>query len=284
MELYIEDIYSKKVPEPVAPTKKQLSFWSIAGIEATLFTVAGFGIAIYSAIRTGGLFYIMETLLLRKFQLPQIVSDVFSLSAMITSLGAFELFVLADGFSKGREQIGLKRSNVGLFASLGVIVIAGMFTGLGLIPNLDPIIEITFYTAIAIGTAFAGGLVALYSGQNIGFTFAKVESERARLISEHQGLYKTWRDGAIEAYKSNRGALEENEYKLFLEDMITNKSSNATAEKELEKFDKEYVNFLQTSLENYYKKNNRVLTLEELTGLGISEKYAKAALDKFGKR
>lgn len=219
IDSYIEDIYSKKVPEPEYPSKNDLSFWKIAGIEATLFTISGIAIVIYSAIRTGGLFYIMETLLLREFNLPDALISTFSLSSMITSLGAFELYVLADGFSKGKENKNLKRSNIGLFSSLGVIVLAGVFTGLGLVPNLNETFKMIFYTTIAIITAIAGGLVALYSGENIGFTVLRVEKTRDRLIKSHTDNYLKWKENAIKSYQASRYAIGSKKSNDFIENL-----------------------------------------------------------------
>jgi hypothetical protein len=128
IEAYIKNIYAKKVNEPLYPSGEELSFWRIAGIEAIMFTIAGFGIAIFSSVRTGGLFYILETLLLTKYNLGSGITTGLSLTSMITSLLAFELYVLADGFTEGRENHSVVRSKIGVMASLGVIVVAGVFT------------------------------------------------------------------------------------------------------------------------------------------------------------
>jgi hypothetical protein len=229
IDSYIEDIYSKKVPEPTSPNKNDLSFWRIAGIEATLFTIAGIAIAIYSAIRTGGLFYIMESLLLREFGLPEALINTFSLSAMITSLGAFELYVLADGFSKGRENKNLKRSEIGLYASLGVIVLAGIFTGLGLVPQLSDTFKVIFYSIIAVTTAISGGLVALYSGQNIGYTVLRVEKAREKMLKMHSENYQKWKEGAVKSYQTSRYALGSKKSNNFIESLNNIKKQKTKA-------------------------------------------------------
>jgi len=63
IQRYIDEFYSIKVPPPNSPTKKDLSFWNIVGLEATLYTIAALGGVVVSSVRTGGLFYILEQLL-----------------------------------------------------------------------------------------------------------------------------------------------------------------------------------------------------------------------------
>lgn len=291
IDSYIENIYTKKVPEPVPPTKEDLSFWKIAGIEATLFTIAGIAIAIYSSIRTGGLFYIMETLLLKEFNMPDSITSVFSIGAMITSLGAFELFVLADGFSKGKENKTLKRSNIGLYSSLGVIVLAGIFTGFGLIPNLAESFKMIFYIVIAVFTAVAGGLVALYSGENIGFTFLRVERTRDKLIKNHSDNYQKWKEGAIKSYQTSRYAIGSKKSAEFMETMSKLSAEYKTADNQIE-VPENMVDFSRYTLSDdaftiykniveFVKINNRLPTKKELVFLGKDEKTTFVALGKF---
>lgn len=274
---YVSEIYLKKVQEPQKPSQKDMSFWKIAGIEATLFTIAGLGIAVYSAIRTGGLFFIMETLLLQKFNMPEIIQSGFSWTAMVTSLLAFELYVLADGFSKGKKNKSLKRSNVGLFSSLGTIVLAGIFTGLGLIANLNPTVELIFYITIAIVTAIAGGLVALYSGENIGYTVSLVQVTREKLNTDYKNDYKKWREDGVRAYNSSHYALGSKKNVEFIRN-IEEKQEKEAAHKSVEK---EYLDLLMTSLENFYEKHGRIPEVKELKKLGVTEEMAEEAIKRY---
>lgn len=272
---YVSEIYSKRFPEPQKPTKKELSFWRIAGIEATLYTLAGIGITFYSAVRTGGLFFIMETLLLQKFGLPPAIQSAFSLTAMISSLMAFELFVLVDGFSKGKNNPGLKTSKVGLFSSLGTIILAGVFTGLGLVPSFGQLFEMIFYTVIAVLTAVAGGLVALSSGENIGHTFFRVEEERKQIIKEYKEKHSKWNEDAVESYYSSHYALGSQKSIDFM---------NILGEDEQEKskvVEKEYIDLLMSSLDNFYNKHGRVPDVSELKELGVTEEFAKTAIERY---
>lgn len=285
IESYIEDIYSKKVPEPVPPSEKDLSFWRIAGIEATLFTISGVAIAVYSAIRTGGLFFIMETLLLREFGLDPALINTFSLSAMITSLGAFELYVLADGFSKGRENKSLKRSDIGLYASLGVIVLAGIFTGLGLVPQMNETIKIVFYTITAVVTAIAGGLVALFSGENIGFTVLRVEKIREKLIKSHAENHLRWKEGAIKSYQSSHYAVGSKKANDFIENLNKVKKVNVIHN------DLDEINFIEDKKNNafviynmivkFVKDNRRLPKTNEMTSFSTNDLKNKLALSKY---
>lgn len=292
IESYIQDIYSHKVPEPLPPSKKQLSFWEIAGIESILFTLSGLGVIIFSSVRTGGLFFILESLLLKEYNLGAVITNTFSVISMAASLFAFELFVAADGFSKGKENTSIKRSRIGVMSSLGVIILAGIFSGMGLLTNIDPTIKTTFYIIIAFATAIAGGLVAYYSGENIGFTFSTVAKTRQKLVESHQTAYQTWRESAVRAYtsshynisseKGSKFAQTMEKYKIGTEKSTENEQSTNAVQngynvhKNATKLEQSYI-----AVGEFVKKHKRLPTTDELVSAGISRGYASQSMNKF---
>jgi hypothetical protein len=271
-----------------------LSFWTIAGLEAIFFTLAGLGVAIYSAIRTGGLFYLMEVLLLKEYNLPDSIVSLFSLSAMVTSLLAFELYVLAHGFSKGRENKDINRSGIGLYLSLGVIVLAGVFTGFALIPELNSTFKLVFYTIIAVATGVAGGLIALYAGENIGFTFFKVETVRKNLTDKHMENYQKWREAAVKAYSSSHYALGSKKSTSFARNVAgvplepptetpAHLKSGKAKLKETEWTDADSEEFVlaYNKIVAFVKENARLLRVTELDNLGTDKSETYLAFSRF---
>jgi hypothetical protein len=206
IQTYIEELYSVRVPPPLKPTNSDLSFWKLAGIEATLFSISALGAAILSSVRTGGLFYILEEKLLTKFQLSGMVANSLSLIALITSLLAFEGFLIAHGFSKGKENNAVKISRIGLMAAFAVIMFAGVFSGFGII-TLPGNWEQIFDIGLALVTAVSAGLVTYYGGENIGYSVNKVSNDRQCIMDKYQESYNTWIRKAVDSYKSSHYSL-----------------------------------------------------------------------------
>jgi len=153
-EAYVANVYSRRVPPPLPPTKDELSFWKIAGIEAVIFTLVSFGSVIFSSIRTGGLFYILETLLLKKFDIASGFGYFMGITAMVTALLMFEGLLAGDGFKKGKNNLDIETSDIGVWAALIVIILAGVFAGMGLL-TLPEEVENWFYIGLALITAVA---------------------------------------------------------------------------------------------------------------------------------
>lgn len=301
-ESYIQNIYSKKVPPPEKPTKEELSFWNIAGIEAVLFTVAAIGVVIFSSIRTGGLFFILEQLLLKEFGLSQIITDGFSLMSMIFSLLAFEGYVTADGFFKGKNNGSVKTSKIGVFSSLAVIVIAGIFTGIGLV-ELPESIKTGFYITIAIVTAIAGGIVAYFSGENIGFTFSKVQRDRIAIQERHREAYDRWLNDAVSSYqKSHYNIRHKSAEKIYgnkpqffknnskNENLVDEEYENFKKQKEQDEKNLKFQNWYNSlskrekvyyHVEDFFNKNGKLPTVQEISNLGFSIGYASEGINKF---
>ena len=132
-EEYIETVYSLRVPPPTPPTEEELSFWNIVGIKSTLFTLSAFGAVVFSAIRTGGYFYLVEQVLLSHYGISSTVTNILSFLAFVTALLAFEGYALADGFSKGEQLDDTKEFEIGFWSSLITIGLVGIFSGLSIV-------------------------------------------------------------------------------------------------------------------------------------------------------
>ena len=199
IDAYIENIYLKSVPPPQAPTSEELSFWVIAGLEASLFVLSAVGAAILSAIRTGGLFYILEVKLIEKFGLDKTFGSFLGFISMVTALLAFEGFLLAYGLTKGKESGKIQVSKTGLGVSLATVMLVGIFSSFSIVSvtnGWQSFMDIL----IALSTGAASSLVAFYSSENLGFILNHVRTKRNEITKLHQDSYMEWRNNAVASY------------------------------------------------------------------------------------
>jgi hypothetical protein len=275
-ELYITKTYSFRVPEPLPPTKEDLSFWKIAGIDATLLAIAAIGAVLFSSLRTGQMFYIIETLLLQQFSLSPIVINVFSFTAMLTSLLAFEGYLAGVGFYKGRHLQNVKISNLGILLTLSVIIVAGIFSGFGLI-TLAGDWDIIFKTSIAVLTAFAAGFIVYLSGENMGYAFSQVDVAREEMKRKHMEEYQNWREHAIKSFntskmRSGRKAIEQ-PVQMDVQKSVQNEQNESKVEQGYHE------------IEQYLLNNKKLPTVRDLSNiLGISVGTAYNALKEYKER
>jgi hypothetical protein len=199
IEAYIEEVYSRSAPPPEPPNGDELSFWKIAGLESSLFVLSGVGAAILSAIRTGGLFYILEVLLIEKFGLNSTLGAGFGFVSMISALFAFEGFLLAYGLRKGKESGKINVSRTGLGISLVTVISAGVFSSFSIV-NVTTGWQLLMNILLAIITGGASALIAFYASENLGFILNHVTSKKNEILSTHQKDYTRWREGAVGAY------------------------------------------------------------------------------------
>jgi len=274
-ELYIRETYSFRVPEPIPPSKEDLSFWKIAGIDATLLAIAAIGAVLFSSIRTGQMFYIIETLLLNEFSLSPLIVQIFSMSAMITSLLAFEGYLAGVGFYKGRHMEDVKISNVGIVLAMLVIIIAGIFSGFGLI-TLSGELDIIFKTSIAVLTAFAAGLIVYFSGENIGHAFTRVEIERERMLEKHMEEYQNWREHGLKSWNTTKTRSG----KKTEQGVQSSVQKGVQVEQHESKTEHAY-----KEIEHFLNENGKLPSVRELSdSLGVSVGTAHAALKEFKER
>lgn len=290
VENYIEKYYSLKVPPPTPPTKQELSFWRLAGIEATLFTIASLGGAAFSAIRTGGFFYILENLLLTKFNISSLIVNGLSFISMILALLTFEGYLLADGFKKGKKLENVEVSKVGLWSAFGVIILAGVFAGTGLVefPNN---IEIAFNVIIAFLTAVASGVIVFAGGKNVGHTVTLVETERQRINRKHMEKWEDWNLSAVSSYNTAKYGNKARQHRVQstvqneqqmndnVQPTVQNRDEHPTQLELSYEFVKEFVqNIVQSSSPSEW----RIPTISEIeNGAEVSRGTAYNALNKF---
>ena len=167
-EAYLRNIYEKHVPRPTPPTEEDLSFWTIAGLESSLFVLSAVGAAVLSAVRTGGLFWLLETLLFAKFGTDyQAGGNILGFVSMVASLLAFEGFLLAFGLTKGRESGKMEVSKIGLNVSMVTVIAAGIFSSFSIV-TLTNAQQQFMDIVLALITGGASALVAFYSSENFG--------------------------------------------------------------------------------------------------------------------
>ena len=165
IESFLENVYAKSVPPPLKPNKKELSFWAIAGLESTIFVMSAIGAAVLSAIRTSGLFFILESLLMIKFNLDVNFGYGLGILAMVSSLLAFEGYLLGYGLVKGRRSGRLEVSNVGMWISMITVIAAGIFSSLSIV-TLSETANLIVNGLMAVITGAAAAIVAFYASEN----------------------------------------------------------------------------------------------------------------------
>ena len=198
IEAFLKNFYSKSVPPPQQPTKEDLSFWRIAGLQSSMFSLAAFGGIILSAIRTGGIFYIIELALVEKFNLG-VIGTILAFISMIAALGAFELFVLAFGIDRGMKSERLTVSGWGVGIALVTIVCASIFSSFSIV-NLSDSLSEGFDIIMSLVSGFASAAVVYYSSENLGFVVNSVSRVRNEKLSAHASAFKNWRQNGVSQY------------------------------------------------------------------------------------
>ena len=204
IEDYLQFTYAPKVKEPSEPTDAELSFKNLVGIKALLFTVSALGAAVFSSIRTGGYFFIVENVLLKKYLVGSqydFIVWILSIAAFVAALFTFEGYALGDGFSKGEKKTDITSSRWGLNISLGVIMVVGVFSGLEIVA-IPENVRIILSTVVAILTSLGAGAVAFFGGENIGFAFAEYKIRKQKLLDDYGIRYAEWRDGGIRSFNA----------------------------------------------------------------------------------
>lgn len=203
-EAFINNIYAKAVPPPQKPTEKDLSFFSLAGLELSLFVLSALGAAVLSAVRTGGLFYVLEILLISRFGLGDVLGNLFGTISMVAALFAFEGFLIAYGVRHGRESGKLNVSKWGLGVSFLTVISAGVFSSFSIVNISGTPFESFMNILLAIITGFASALTAYYASDNMGHILNFVTASKNSLLQGHQEAYQVWIDGANKAYTSSK--------------------------------------------------------------------------------
>jgi hypothetical protein len=273
IEDYINKNYKARVPEPPTPTAEDLSFRKIVGIESLLFTSSGLGAVVFSAIRTGGYFYIVERQLLSKFNIPGIIIEILSWMALVSTLFAFEGLLLATGFAKGKNQSNTKVSNIGIVSAFVAIVVIGILSGLGIV-KMQTNIESGLNLLAALITSISAAIISFFGGENIGYTFSLYDTKKADLLREHEDRYRMWREGAVRSFNITRSKFQKN-----------SKNERNFSNDEVE-FQKAFQSMSKIDQARYLVKKHYDTTGEmavnsDISKQGISIGYASQAINEF---
>lgn len=203
LENYIRTYYATKVPPPSKPEKSDLSFWKLAGFETISFFIPSISFAIFSALRTSG-FFLIEQLALyaiyeAKFGFPRELSWILSAIVMIASVLGFEGYMLAKGIKEGRGQKENHVSKTGTWLTFTVIILAGVYTGIGLITipeNVKTVVDVF----MALITGISGGIITFYGGNDIGYAIKSFETKKETIENEFQTKYNDWYESAVQSY------------------------------------------------------------------------------------
>lgn len=291
IEAFIKNIYVKSVPEPPRPTKDDLSFWKIAGLESSMFVMSAIGAAVLSSIRTGGLFFLLEVALIAAFNLPETLGNTFGATAMIASLFAFEFFILAFGLKRGRELGKLTVSWWGMGTAMLTIVAASIFSSFTIV-SLSVEQENAMNLVMAIISAVGSSMVGFFSTENLGFILNNVTAKRNEIITNHQTAFKAWRDEAVETYFASayniRHKRSEKIYGNGSKQQVNQPQNQQQEESDFEASvpqknkKKSKVDIGYDFVKAFYKKSKRLPTNREIeTGTGISVGSAFTALSLF---
>lgn len=201
LESYLKNIYSKEVSPPQKPDKAELSFWRIAGLQSSLFALSAVSGMVLSAIRTGGVFFLIEDSLVKEFQMG-VLGTWLSFISMIAALGTFELFVLAYGLVKGMKSGKLEVSGLGVGIAMTTIIFASIFSSFSIV-DVGDTASLWFDIIMALVSALGSSLVVFFSSENLGFVVNSVTSVRNEKMKTHGDAYSQWRKDGAESYYSS---------------------------------------------------------------------------------
>lgn len=199
-----EEWYSDhKIPKPLPPSENEMSFFTIAGLEASIFVLSGLGAAVLSAIRTGGLFFLMEVLLVKKYGLDPILGFGLGVLAAIASLLTFEGSLIGVGLIKGRESGKIKVSMLVVILSLTTVILASIFSSFTIV-ELTENISLIMNVTLAVITGLASPTATYLLFENVGFIRNFVKSEREKINSLFEEKLEEWDKGMLSSYNASR--------------------------------------------------------------------------------
>jgi len=226
VEDYITSIYSVKVPPPKPPTTEDLSFIRISGFEAISFLIPSVSLALFSAIRTSGFFFIEQFTLFKQYEklynFPTILTWIFSFIVMFASILGFEGMMLARGIKAGRRQDENHVSWAGTWLTAGIIVLAAIYAGIGLL-TISPNVKMYIDLFMILATGISGGIITFYGGNDIGFAYKQFEVKKSDLEKSFSDKYQAWREAGVKSYSTSRKSIMTN---MGLSPIIISNDSN----------------------------------------------------------
>ncbi len=286
-EAYLNNIYKKDVPRPESPTPEELSFWRLAGLESSLFVLSAIGSALLSAIRTGGLFWLLEELLFQKFGLDSqfsFLGNILGFGSMIFALMAFEGFLLGYGLTRGRESGRMEVSKTGLIVSLVTVISAGIFSSFSIVTVSDGW-QAFMNIVLALITGGASALVAFYSSENLGFILNNVSSKKNEKLSEHRKADMRWREDARDSYVSSHYNIRHKKSDRVYGSNGQSGQSNQEVSKQNQKQEQKKLSKLEIAynfISEYYKNNKSIPTNKTIvSGAEVAGGTGFTATQKF---
>jgi hypothetical protein len=247
-----EDWYSThKIPKPTPPSESEMSFFNIAGLEASIFVLSGLGAAVLSAIRTGGLFFLMEVLVVKKYGLDPLLGFGLGVLAAIASLLTFEGSLIGVGLIKGRESGKIKVSMLVVGLSLTTVILASIFSSFTIV-ELTENVELGMNVVLAVVTGLASPVATYLLFENVGFIRNFVKNEREKMNSLFKSKLEDWDKGMLLSYNSSRRTVISRVGDNYIQPQG---NFNEVAQKKLSKADIAY-NYVS----DYYKSNNALPT------------------------
>jgi len=272
-----EDWYSEhKVPKPLPPTDDEMSFFNIAGLEASIFVASGLGAAILSAIRTGGLFFLMEVLLIEKYKLNPFLGFGLGAIAALASLLTFEGSLVAVGLIKGRESGKIKVSMLVVILSLTTVILASIFSSFSVV-DIDKNVSLWMNIILAVITGLASPTATYLLFENVGFVRNFVTSEREKMISTFKEKLEEWDQGMLSSYNASRKTIVNRVGDNYVPQSQGQEQKKEESQKKPSKFEIAY-NFIV----DYYSQYENIPTNKIVSdSASVSLGTAFSAIQKF---
>jgi len=281
MDDYLHNIYARRVSRPIEPKEEDLTFWRIVGIEAVLFGLSGIAAMIFSGIRTGFLFYVVEKLLLEEFEMiSRVLSEGIGVGMAVTGLLAFEGYLGAMGFKKGKELDNPTSSKLATSMAFSVIVAGGVFSSMGLVGDMISDIKIWIYLIIALVMAIAGSIIVYYGGENIGYMFVKHEREKFKILDDYSSRYDSWVESGTSSFWSSAQGKSFKKYSKNIQNEQFSSENVQTEFNQTEKMPKNERAY--NYVVDFVQENERIPTVNEaMNGKEFSRGYASYAINDF---
>jgi len=275
-EKYIKNVYAAKVPAPKVPN---VGFASLVGWKTFFFAMAALGALVFSAIRTGGYFFVVEQILLSNYNIEGLAKTVLSTAAFVSALFAFEGYAVAEGFSKGSEMKDTGEGNSwGFWASFLTIAVVGIFSGMEIV-ELEIGIKNVLNIATALFSSVSAALIAFFGGKNLGFAYSEFQRRKTSELEQHQERYDAWHQKAYASYTSTIGGFNKR---------VQNEQQNVqnqpdvqnTVQSREEKLSKPERSF--NWVEGFVQSNERIPTVTEVSdATEVSRGTASYAINDF---
>ena len=231
---YRNKVFSRRRKPVEELTKSDLSFWKIVGPEATSFFLSAFGSIGFSGVRTAGFYFIVEKLLLEKYSIGDGLVISISVLAAAFALLAFEFFLIAYGFNKGKKKENLEANKAGLWSAIVTIGVIAIFSSLEIV-DIDKLVgkdaSIYIKLSAAIITAVSSVSVSFFSGENIGLIFLMHEKKKLELIAKNIKDISDYEESARASFRTTFANYLKKEARLEAKAVREDKSSE---DKEIE--------------------------------------------------